>query len=449
MSAGQVQVSKLGQQHLVRPYIMLIALLAIGSGLIAVPGMDVPSVDRLILAAALMAVVALVTRLPFHFEFKMNVVLDTAVIFTAALVLPPALAVLVAGGGCLVGQILRGVQFDELVFNSAQTALQAGVAALILASLGWQPEGFTFERPVEFLAVTLAALSIYLVNTIAVSIVIGLQTGLDIPLLWRQTLTRHDGIEQASQFVVGLIAAILVDFQLWTLPLFAFPMLVVYHSLDRQYALREKTVTVIQTLADLVDKRDPYTADHSRRVAGYTREIATAMGLDPSEVSFLERVARVHDIGKIVIESETLTKAGPLNDDEWGALKRHPVTGSEMLAGLPEFDAGLVLIRSHHERIDGMGYPDGLTGDKIPLGARIMALADGFDAMASARPYRGALPPETVLAELERGRGTQWDADAVDTLLSLIESGRIVLSEQSDHPQIVDGAGFVPTLRAA
>jgi HD-GYP domain-containing protein (c-di-GMP phosphodiesterase class II) len=120
-----------------------------------------------------------------------------------------------------------------------------------------------------------------------------------------------------------------------------------------------------------------------------------------------------------------------------------------MLAGLPEFDAGLVLIRSHHERIDGRGYPDGLTGDKIPLGARIMALADGFDAMASARPYRGALPPETVLGELERGRGTQWDADAVDTLLTLIESGRIVLSEQSDHPQIVDGAGFVPTLRAA
>jgi putative two-component system response regulator len=150
----------------------------------------------------------------------------------------------------------------------------------------------------------------------------------------------------------------------------------------------------------------------------------------------------VHDIGKIVIDLSLLSKPGKLTDEEWKIFQQHPVTGVQMLSLFPDFADGIALVRSHHERIDGRGYPDGKAGDAIPLGARILAVADGFDAMASPRPYRGALPAEVVLSELREGRGSHWDADVVDVLLHLIDIGRVVVGDSDERPYVVDSIGY-------
>ncbi|MEZ4523879.1 MAG: HD-GYP domain-containing protein [Thermomicrobiales bacterium] len=212
--------------------------------------------------------------------------------------------------------------------------------------------------------------------------------------------------------------------------------------MKRENALRERTINSVRRIADLVDVRDPYTASHSRRVAAIAREIATEMGLDPSEIIVIERAGYVHDIGKIVIDLGLLAKPSKLTDEEWKIFQQHPATGVQMLELYPDFADGIALVRSHHERVDGRGYPDGLVGEAIPIGARILAVADGFDAMASPRPYRDALPAEVVLGELQKGRGTQWDANAIDALLRLISTGRVNIGDANQRPYIVDSIGY-------
>jgi HD-GYP domain-containing protein (c-di-GMP phosphodiesterase class II) len=167
--------------------------------------------------------------------------------------------------------------------------------------------------------------------------------------------------------------------------------------------------------------------------------------LDPDEVDLIERAARVHDVGKMVVDQTVLSKRGNLDANEWRTLQQHPVTGAEILSRFPLLALATSYVLHHHEAIDGTGYPDQLAGDAIPLGARIIAVADSFDAMASARPYRGALPREVVLREFETKAGTQWDATVVSALLALVESGRITFPMDATTPYLFDRHGqFVP-----
>ena len=406
-----------------------------------------PEVRDLLLAAVLSVLIALASRTPLHFDFKSNVILDTGLIYAAVLLLPPGMAVLATTCGALAGHLIRRADGIEAAFNVSQSSLQAGLASLVLVAAGWEHSRSAFDSVSDMAGPLGAALAIHLVNTWLVALVIALQSGLSPFSIWWHSLTRSDGLEQVSQFVLGLVAAIMAVTNAWLVPVLIVPLGTVFVAVKRHSRLRFQTIFAVEMLADLVDRRDPYTANHSRRVAAYAREIATRMNLSSEDITEIERAGAVHDLGKIIIDRSLLAKPGKLTDEEWELFREHPVIGAEILEAFHEFRAGVAYVRSHHERIAGRGYPDGLTGDEIPLGARILAVADGFDAMASARPYRAGLPPEVVLAELEKGRGTQWDAQAVDALLELIAEGRIRFSEQPDHPVVVDGVGHpMPSL---
>lgn len=174
--------------------------------------------------------------------------------------------------------------------------------------------------------------------------------------------------------------------------------------------------------AATLDARDSYTAGHSERVAGYSVELARALGLPEDEIELLNKSALLHDIGKIGVRDDVLLKEGKLTDEEFAQIQEHPSIGIHILnqVTLPEsLQPILTGVRSHHERIDGRGYPDGLVGEDIPLFGRIMAIADAYDAMTSDRPYRKGMPIEKALAILESGRGTQWDAAFVDVFIEL------------------------------
>lgn len=171
----------------------------------------------------------------------------------------------------------------------------------------------------------------------------------------------------------------------------------------------------------LLQATDPELAAHGLRAARLAGDVGHHLGLLPEAVERIEGAARIHDIGKLVIPREILDKPGPLDAAEWVELQKHPATGYDLIRqqGPMEF-AGIVL--AHHERYDGSGYPNALNAGKIPFEARVLQVADAFDAITSVRPYQDALPVGYALSELKRCSGTQFDPDAVAALVSLCKN---------------------------
>ncbi len=174
---------------------------------------------------------------------------------------------------------------------------------------------------------------------------------------------------------------------------------------------------LLSFVSAILEIRDPYTFGHSERVALLAERLVLLTAADFLEKDTIYRSALLHDIGKVGLPDYLLLKPGPLTPGEWDAVKKHPVMGERILSTVEECKPCARLVRHHHERWDGEGYPDGLKGEEIPLGARIIALADGLDAMTSERPYRKALPLDRVREELERGMGAQWDPRLVSLAL--------------------------------
>jgi putative nucleotidyltransferase with HDIG domain len=203
--------------------------------------------------------------------------------------------------------------------------------------------------------------------------------------------------------------------------------------------LEENYFASIESLARAIDARDPYTFGHSTRVAAISLDIAQAMGLPPNELNALRRAALLHDIGKIGVEDRILRKPGPLTDEEWDAMKQHPLIGYRMLSGLTFLKPSLNGVLHHHERWDGRGYPAGLKEGGIERYVRIMTLADTLDAMTSDRPYRLGLPFERALGEIRRYAGTQFDPNVVEAFLWRSSEISVLLMDKTvSHPSQVD-----------
>ena len=183
--------------------------------------------------------------------------------------------------------------------------------------------------------------------------------------------------------------------------------------LKNQWPSELQQSILVLTIAALLDMRDPLTTGHSKRVGIYSSLIAREMGLPEKCQSDLRLAGLLHDIGKIGVTKKSLYKPGKLSKQEMYEIKRHPILGYEMLIEIPGLSNIAKLVLHHHERIDGTGYPCGLSENDIPLGSRILCVADSFDAMVTSRTYKPTIPPEDALAELERCSGTQFDPKIV------------------------------------
>ena len=194
----------------------------------------------------------------------------------------------------------------------------------------------------------------------------------------------------------------------------------VFLANNRLYAdLRDLLMGVLHALTASIDAKDPYTCGHSERVALVSRRLAEAMGFTPEKVQQIYLSGLMHDVGKIGVPESTLRKEGRLTDEEYEGMKRHPSLGGKILGGIRQMEQMLPGILSHHERPDGRGYPKGLRGAEVSIEARIVGLADAFDAMTSDRTYRKALPLEVVVGEILEHAGQQFDPQLVDILLSM------------------------------
>ncbi len=174
----------------------------------------------------------------------------------------------------------------------------------------------------------------------------------------------------------------------------------------------------IRAFVHAIDAKSPYTARHSERVAAFAGHLGREIGLSDDEVNRLHWAGLLHDIGKIAIPDGVLSKPGRLTAEEWELIRRHPLESVRIVQGVKRFRPLLPAIRHHHERIDGRGYPDGVSGDRVSRDARILAIADAFEAMTSDRPYRPSMSEAAALEELRAGAGTQFDPDLVDAFIS-------------------------------
>lgn len=178
---------------------------------------------------------------------------------------------------------------------------------------------------------------------------------------------------------------------------------------------------MMAAFSEVIAQQDAYTGSHVDRIKGYAAAIAQELELPPAEIDTIRHAAQLHDIGKLAIPTDILRKPGPLSRPEWRTVEQHPVIGSQILERVSFLRDAAPLVRHHHERYDGSGYPAGLSGDEIPLGARIIAVADAFDAMISDRPYRRALSFRKAIAELRTHAGTQFDPQVVAAFLEVLD----------------------------
>ena len=206
----------------------------------------------------------------------------------------------------------------------------------------------------------------------------------------------------------------------------------------QQKKMEDLYTQTITALSEAVDAKDRYTSGHSRRVAEYSYMIAERMGKSPEEREEIYRAGLLHDMGKLRIPAEIINKPGKLTDEEYNIIKIHPATGYHILRGISEDRFIAVAARYHHERFDGKGYPNGISGENIPEIARIIGVADAYDAMTSNRSYRNALPQDVVRSEIERCKGTQFDAQVADVMLQMIDE---------DKDYVLKQAAMIPCMR--
>jgi len=204
--------------------------------------------------------------------------------------------------------------------------------------------------------------------------------------------------------------------------LFLLPTFItIYYASMRRVQMEKETINALLTFAKAVDDRIPDTMKHSIRVANWTKELCIKLNLSAEQSYFITIAAQLHDIGKLVVPDSILLKPGSLSDEEFNKIKQHSLKGDEILNHFSHFKEGAKIIRHHHEYFNGKGYPDGLKGESIPLGARIITVADAFDAMISPRPYKNKLiTVEEALNKIRKAEGKQFDPVIAEVFCQMV-----------------------------
>jgi putative nucleotidyltransferase with HDIG domain len=355
-------------------------------------------------------------RFPIHLRFNMKLYMCTVLLFVLAAATGPAIACILAVIGTLAREILSRKQTGAFASDITTAAGISGLNVLFTSI-------FIHANLFHSLSTSLilGAAVYWLIEALSLPLMLCPISG-EPPLAVVHAYIRNAGGPDAVQLVLGTLAALILGEHPWALALLPVPAYFVYAALKNVKEMRETTAEILARLADAVDLRDSYTGGHSRRVATLTSDILKAMGKGGAEAELVTWAARVHDIGKIGIGDSVLLKDGRLTDEEQTEMQTHPDKGAEFLRQHREFARGTEIVRHHHERWDGAGYPLGLKEHAIPWGARIVAVADSYDAMTTDRPYRRGLSVAQARRVLIDGRGSQWDPEIIDAFIQVLDT---------------------------
>ncbi len=379
-------------------------------------------------AIALLVVIVVIERLDITIPIAsetVNVSVGTPLALAGAIYLG-------VGPGCLV--VLTAHILDSVLARRDPLKSLTNIATFVAATAtgGWvywllaEASQSPIGSMQNLAAAVAASLMFVAVNTLSMATVVAPIIGMPMHELWQSAL-RLTAVETVTLPAIAGLVSLAAAENAAAVLLLAFPLLgpqVAYRTLARAQQSARDT---LESLVDVVEQRDPYTANHSARVANYARQILAELSDVPYQLTAtIVTAARVHDIGKVGTRDDTLYKNGPLTPEERKEVLRHAEVGATIVARTEEYRLTASIIRHHHERWDGGGYPDGISGEDIPLGARVICVADSFDAMTTDRPYRKALSADTAIEELRRGSGTQFDPMVVSAFLRAMPSDPIV-----------------------
>jgi putative nucleotidyltransferase with HDIG domain len=358
----------------------------------------------------------------FELPLAGSVSLSFAVTYAAMLYAGPLAAVICAiAGSTNVREFREGKPLVLRLFNVGQLALTAGISGIVYALLGGRFLVMGPDSGASLLPAIAGALAFFLVNVILVGYGASILSGRPFGAILREQGFLSYGASWLVLGLLGLMVAHLLALGSWIgLLLLVLPFLAARRTFRVYVELTEAYNSTVRSLVAAIEAKDPYTRGHSERVAIYSRRLAERLMLPRAEVDLVERAALLHDVGKIGIDVDTLTSPVQLAAEEVRSIRMHPVLGSE-LVGDVEFLSDIVpIIRHHHERFDGAGYPDGLVGSRIPQLARVLSVADSYDAMTSDRAYRPGMTSEQALTELARVAGTQLDESITHHFSSML-----------------------------
>ncbi|WP_405950465.1 HD domain-containing protein [Streptomyces prunicolor] len=340
------------------------------------------------------------------------------VLLAAAFLLPPPAAALVPLPGALFSHVEQGSPWLRRSWRAAQLALGVWAAARVHWALGGRNAVVASDFPYALVPALAAVLAFCLVLTVLDGGILALAERVPLRRAWRGLFLRSLA-PIGVHGLAGLMMAVL-----WRSPygpvaalLVLLPMGVSWWVFAQYHQERAAHQATIRALVQAVDIKDGYTRGHSERVGQASMMIARELGMDDSRVEVLRFAGILHDVGKLGVPTRLLRKDGPLTPEERRVIELHPEYGHEMVRGIGFLGEARAAVLHHHERLDGSGYPYGLLGSQIPESARVVAVADAFDAMTSTRSYRRARPVSAALEELSRCAGTQFDPLMVRALV--------------------------------
>lgn len=335
----------------------------------------------------------------------------------AAVLAPHWTGLLAAGVGILLAELFVRRPLMKAFFNVSQTVASLAVGIIVYTSLGGSSP--LLGGPISAWALAVALPAYLLVNTVAVSGVIAASTRQRfLPLFTGQTASTILYDLLALPFVY-VFAWLYVQFGVPAAAILAIPLLGIRELYKTNYQLQQTNRELLELMVAAIEARDPYTSGHSRRVAANARLIAEFLNVPRKQVERIFVAALLHDVGKIhEVFGPILSKPGRLTDTELEIMQTHSAKGAELIQNVSQLRDIVPVVRNHHENWDGTGYPDGLSGENIPLGSRIIMFADTIDAMMSDRPYRAGLTALQVRAELVRMRAQQFDPHICDAILN-------------------------------
>ncbi len=367
---------------------------------------------------------------PIDFELgRYQITVGTVFLVGAILVFrrTPELAVATALLSAVFANLLARKPWFKLCTNVALAVSSVGVASLVFGFIGYG------DLPHLIVASIAMLLAYFVLDTVPMTALLSTieQRPFKVTYInnYRGVVLEHFGIE-----VFGVLFAIIWNASPWLSPLFILPVAIMHQAYFQAERLRNESITALQAMADLIENRDVYTHDHTVSVSTYARRLSERMGLDARTVWDVAAAGRLHDLGKVVVSDAVLLKPGRLSAEEMKLMQQHSHVGYDVLARFSGLQGVARLIRGHHERYDGAGYPDGLVGDAVPVGASMIAIADAFDAMTTDRPYRKAMPVEAALDILRQGLGRQWHPVAGAAFIQMVLEDEARKTSEPSNP---------------
>jgi putative nucleotidyltransferase with HDIG domain len=355
---------------------------------------------------------------------------------------PPWPMVIAGTTGLVAHYIIRRKELVRALFNTAQYMLFVGLGGSVYTALGGRVDFNAVH--LNFVAFAAMVLVFFIVNQGTVSIAVSSTTDISIREAWTRIAGDSILYDLVSSSLAIVLAFLFTKLHILGLAVLVLPLFFVRHMYQMNLQVERANRELLELMVKAIEARDPNTSGHSVRVAEYARQIARELGLNPKHVDQVGTAALLHDVGKIHEDfAPLLRKAGRLTPEERMLMQAHPVRSADLAGTIAEFRGRVQTdIRNHHENYDGTGYPDGLIGEGIPIGARIIMIADTIDAMTTDRPYRKALSLQRALEELAKHSGRQFDPRLVE-LVSKSPSIRRLLG-----PQLVAEAAEIPSMNA-